>query len=174
MGDRKGVHPVVVGGIPVALLHHQTEPGGGKRAAHGPQALLLQQALQALSYPIPSLFSRFCESPLTGGSSHHYKSGPPLDILRGPSQSTGSNGCESRGQREAETGLLAHGAEGWGYTPGQCRAVNFVVIDEIHVLQHAQDGLDRAEGGIRETVSFKMHPTPLTLALLEASKMLES
>lgn len=61
---------------------------------------------------------------------------------------------------EAETGLLVHGEEGWGYTPGQCRAVNFVVIDEIHVLQHAQDGLDRAEGWIRETVSFKMHPTP--------------
>lgn len=58
VGDRKGVHPVVVRGVPVALLHHQTEPRGGERAAQGPQALLLQQALQALSCPIPSLSLR--------------------------------------------------------------------------------------------------------------------
>ena len=57
VGDRKGMHPVVVGGIPVALLHHQTEPGGGERAAEGPQALLFQEALQAVPCPIPSLYS---------------------------------------------------------------------------------------------------------------------
>lgn len=55
--DREGVHPVVVGWVPVALLHHQTEPGGGERAAEGPQALL-QAALQALPFPVPFLSSR--------------------------------------------------------------------------------------------------------------------
>lgn len=44
--------------------------------------------------------------------------------------------------------------------PGQGRAVNFVVVDEIHVLQHAQDGLERAEGGIRGAASIKMGPPP--------------
>lgn len=78
----------------------------------------------------------------------------------------------SRGQREADRAAGTRRG-GLGYTPGQCRTVNFVVIDEIHVLQHAQDGLERAEGGIRKTVSSKMHPTPLTVALLEASKILE-
>ena len=29
VGDGEGVHPVVVRGVPVALLHHQAEPGGG-------------------------------------------------------------------------------------------------------------------------------------------------
>lgn len=57
VGDREGMHPVVIRGIPVALLHHQTEPGGGERAAEGPQALLLQAALQALPCPIPFLSS---------------------------------------------------------------------------------------------------------------------
>ena len=28
VGDRKGVHPVVVRGIPVPLAHHQNKPGG--------------------------------------------------------------------------------------------------------------------------------------------------
>lgn len=44
--DREGVHPVVVGWIPVAFLHHQAESGGGAKTGEGPQPLLLQEALQ--------------------------------------------------------------------------------------------------------------------------------
>lgn len=57
VGDREGVHPVVVRGISVALLHHQTEPGAGERAADRLQALLLQVALW-WPCPIPFLSSR--------------------------------------------------------------------------------------------------------------------
>lgn len=46
---------------------------------------------------------------------------------------------EDRGRQRP--GLPACRGEGWAYAPGQRRAVNFVVVDEIHVLQHAQDGL---------------------------------
>lgn len=45
MRDREGVHPVVVGWIPVAFLHHQAESGGGAKTGEGPQPLLLQEAL---------------------------------------------------------------------------------------------------------------------------------
>jgi len=35
VGDGEGVHPVVVGGVTVALLHHQAEPGrGGEGSSH--------------------------------------------------------------------------------------------------------------------------------------------
>lgn len=42
--DRKGVHPVVVGWVPVAFLHHQAEPGGAE-TAEGSQSRLLWEAL---------------------------------------------------------------------------------------------------------------------------------
>ena len=61
---------------------------------------------------------------------------------------------------------------GLGHTPGQSWAVNFVVIDEIHVLQHAQDGLERVEGRIQRDCLFQ-NGSP-ALPLLEASKLLES
>lgn len=66
--DREGMHPVVVGWVPVALLHHQTEPGGGERAAEGPQALL-RAALQALPFPSPFLSSW---SQCLGAASHSW------------------------------------------------------------------------------------------------------
>lgn len=67
------------------------------------------------------------------------------------------------GVRVAERGRQGPGLPvlkgGWGHTPGQRGAVDFVVVDEIHVLQHAQDGLERAEGRrVRGIVSFKMGP----------------
>lgn len=31
-------------------------------------------------------------------------------------------------------------------SPGECLTVHLVVVDEIHVLQHAQDGLQRGQG----------------------------
>lgn len=42
-------------------------------------------------------------------------------------------------QSELETEALLQGQ--YRHIPGQSWAVNFVVVDEVHVLQHAQDGL---------------------------------
>lgn len=163
VGDRKGVHPVVVGWIPVALLHHQTEPGGGERAAQGPQALLLQETLQALPCPIPLLSCgpSVCELLLT------HRSPPPSQEWASPRhpqtvlpRAQGAMDVRVELGGRQRRGCL-HGGEGWGHTPGQRRAVNFVVIDEIHVLQHAEDGLERVERWDQRIVSFKMgHPTP--------------
>lgn len=35
VGDREGMHPVVVRGVAVALLHHQAEPGRGQARTSG-------------------------------------------------------------------------------------------------------------------------------------------
>ena len=65
-----------------------------------------------------------------------------------------------------------HGGEGWGHTPGQRRAVNFVVIDEIHVLQHAEDGLERVEGRDQRDRQFQDGPPrPQPWPFLEPPKL---
>lgn len=68
-------------------------------------------------------------------------------------------GEDKNGGRDRSAGT--RGEEGWGYTPGQCQAVNFVVIDgefmSCSMLRMAWT--EQKDGS--ETVSFKMHPTPL-------------
>lgn len=66
---------------------------------------------------------------------------------------------------EAETGLLVHTERRLGGTHRrQCRAVNFVVIDEIHVLQHAQDGWTEQKDGSERLSVSKCTPLPLGVA----------
>lgn len=115
MGDREGMHPVVIRGIPVALLHHQTESGGGEGAAEGPQALLLRAAPLALPCPIPFL-SSWSQCP--GIASHAWILPTPtrlessLVVPETTSQKAGGYGRESKGQEEAETRAACPRGEG--------------------------------------------------------------
>lgn len=175
MGDGKGVHPVVVGGIPVALLHHQTEPGGRREGSRGASGSLLPGITSGSALPhsfpllmVPGVWGL----PLTHGSSPLPQTGPLLVIHRDPFPERWGNGGECGGQKEAKPEAACMWRGRLGHTPGQSRAIDFVVIDEIHVLQHAQDGLERAEGKGQRNCQFQ-NGSP-DLAFLEASKILES
>lgn len=48
-----------------------------------------------------------------------------------------------------------------GDSPGERLTVHLVVVDEIHVLQHAQDGLQRGQGGWRRVTVPSKVPLPL-------------
>ena len=68
---------------------------------------------------------------------HHCKSSLP------PSRMLGGMDLRFKDNRKGKLGLCSKGSA--GHIPGQSWAVNFVVIDEVHVLQHAQDGLKSRE-----------------------------
>lgn len=81
--DREGMHPVVVGGIPVALLHHQAEPGGGAKAAEGTQPLLHWEAPQTAHYIFLLFF--ICD-PMSENGSLFTEPSPSPQIQSSPSQ----------------------------------------------------------------------------------------
>lgn len=156
MGDRKGVHPVVVGGVPVALLHHQTEPGGRGEGSRGASGSPPPARPSGSAWPGPFLYSW---SQGLGLASHSGIFPTPADRatpshLQRPLPRARGNGCESAGQREAKPGAACTWRGGLGRAPGQSRAVDLVVVDEIHVLQHAQNGLERAEGRDQRDCQF--------------------
>lgn len=134
--DREGMHPVVVGRIPIAFLHHQAESVGGAKAAEGPQPLLHLEALQTAQY---IFFPFFTCDPVSENGSLFTEPSPSPQSSPPPPKNAWGCGLEARGQWEGETGLCSKGSA--GDIPGQSRAVDFVVIDEVHILQHAQDGL---------------------------------
>lgn len=111
VGDRKGVHPVVVGGIPVALLHHQTEPGRRRESSRGasdspppgsPSGSALPPFLSVTHGP------RGWELPHSDTPGHSQSSSET------PSQSAGAMDMIVEDRVGQSPGLPARGGDSWG------------------------------------------------------------